>query len=331
VTDANLLLGLLSDESEFAGGSFRLTRKGVDDAFREHVAAPMGYSVEEAAFDCWRVVNANMTQAVRRTTAERGTDPRDLTLLAYGGNGPVFAGIQAQELGIARVLVPKASPGFSALGALAARPSIDEEHSYLVAAGKADVARLRAFWEELDVRAERFLLSAGFARGEMRVRYQLNLRYPGQNWSLTVEAAEVQGTRDLGFVTEALRDRVVERFHVLHEAEYGHRRATEEPEVTGVRLVASVEVPTPPFVGGLSAPEREAQATKHRRANLGRGFRVTPVYLGSDLDPGHTIAGPAIIEETFTTIVVYPGWHARLDDAGDYVLKQASSSSSEGR
>jgi len=100
VTDANLVLGLLSDDSEFAGGSFRLTRKGVEEAFAKHVAGPLGYGVEEAAFDCWRVVNANMTQAVRRLTAEKGTDPRDLVMLAYGGNGPVFAAIQAQELGI---------------------------------------------------------------------------------------------------------------------------------------------------------------------------------------------------------------------------------------
>ena len=96
VTDAALVLGLLSEQAEFAGGSFRLTRKGVDDAFQTHVAAPLGRSVEEAAFDCWRVVNANMTQAVRRWTALRGIDPRTLSMVAYGGNGPLFAAIQAQ-------------------------------------------------------------------------------------------------------------------------------------------------------------------------------------------------------------------------------------------
>ena len=123
------VLGLLSEDADFAGGSFRLTRDGVDEAFEKSVAGPMGKNVEEAAFDCWRVVNANMTQAVRRTTAGKGMDPKDLTMLAYGGNGPVFAAIQAQELGIPRVLVPKASPTFSALGALSAQPVIDEERS----------------------------------------------------------------------------------------------------------------------------------------------------------------------------------------------------------
>jgi len=324
VTDANLVLGLLSDESDFAGGSFRLTRKGVEEAFAEHVAKPMGYGVEEAAFDCWRVVNANMTQAVRRTTAEKGIDPRDLSLLAYGGNGPVFAGIQAQELGIERVLVPRASPGFSALGALAAAPAVDEERSYLVAARAADPERLRSLWEELDRRAEGFLVSAGFDRDQLTAQYQLNLRYPGQNWSLCVEAAAVRGPRDLGFITPELSPRMIERFHALHEAEYGHRRDTEEPEITSVRLRTSAEIPTPAFGGGLSAPARDAQPRSSRRANLGQGFAETPVYSGADLEPGHRVPGPGIIEETFTTIVVYPAWQAQVDDVGDYVLTRTA-------
>ena len=322
VTDANLVLGLLSDDSEFAGGSFRLTRKGVEEAFAKHVAGPLGYGVEEAAFDCWRVVNANMTQAVRRLTAEKGTDPRDLVMLAYGGNGPVFAAIQAQELGIDRVLVPRASPAFSALGALAAAPSIDEERSYLTPARSADVTRLRALWQELDEHAERFLVAAGFARQDVTARYQANLRYPGQNWSLTVEVARVRGARDLSFVDEAMREALIERFHAVHEAEYGHARLGEEPEITGVRLATSAESPRPSFGSGFAASTTEAKPAKTRRANLGDGFAETAIFHGPDLRAGHLVRGPAVIEESFTTIVVYPGWQACLDDAGDYVLQR---------
>ncbi|NND69339.1 MAG: hydantoinase/oxoprolinase family protein, partial [Halioglobus sp.] len=164
VTDAILILGLLSDEEGFAGGGFQLTRDGVERAIKQHVADPLHCSVEEAAFNCWRVVNANMTQAVRRLTAEKGCDPKALTLLAYGGNGPVFAAIQAQELGIDRVLVPRTSPGFSATGALTAQPGIDEERAYLAPASEANIERLRELWTELDERAESFLTDAGFAR-----------------------------------------------------------------------------------------------------------------------------------------------------------------------
>ncbi len=323
VTDAILVLGLLSDEAGFAGGSFQLDRSGVDAALEEHVAGPMNCSVEEAAFDCWRVVNANMTQAVRRLTAEKGCNPQDLTMLAYGGNGPVFAGIQAQELGIDRVLVPRTSPGFSATGALTAQPCIDEERSYITPADSADPQRLRQLWEELDVRADGFFTEAGFDRGHVRCRYQVNLRYPGQNWSLTVDAAEVDGARDLSFVDDGLAAQMAQRFHALHQAEYGHAREGEPPEITGVRLVASTQIPQPPFHGGSEAGRKPASPCKQRRANLGQGFAEIDIYRGPELAPGHEIPGPAIIEETFTTIVVYPGWNALVDDAGDYELRRA--------
>lgn len=324
VTDAILTLGLLSDEEGFAGGGFRLTRDGVESAIKEHVAEPLGCSVEDAAFDCWRVVNANMTQAVRRLTAEKGCDPKTLTMLAYGGNGPVFAAIQAQELGISRVLVPRTSPGFSATGALTARPGIDEERAYLAPASEASISRLRELWTELDARAESFLTDAGFSRDAMQCRYQLNLRYPGQNWSLTVDACEVTGARDLSFADEGLVERMVERFHALHFAEYGHNREAEAPEITGVRLVAATDIPSPAFSGGRTAARASATPNRKRRANLGEGFAPTDIYLGSDLAPGHEIVGPAIIEERFTTIVVYPGWTAHVDDAGDYELNRTS-------
>ncbi len=320
VTDANLVLGLLSEEAEFAGGSFQLTRKGVDEAFEKFVAGPMGCSVEQAAFDSWRVVNANMTQAVQRLTAEKGTDPQDLVMLAYGGNGPMFATIQAQDLDIGRVLVPKASPTFSALGALAALPSIDEERSYLTPAQTANLDRLRELWRALDERAEHYLVAAGFERDAITARYQLSLRYPGQNWALAVDVVENSGPRDLSFVDDALPERMVERFHQRHLDEYGHSRTAEKPEITGVRLVAWAEIPKPTFGGGFSATPRAAAPARKRRANLGAGYRETGIYWGPDLRPGDRIRSPAIVEETFTTIVVYPGWEARVDDASDYLL-----------
>jgi N-methylhydantoinase A len=295
----------------------------VDEAFEKHVAGPLGRTVEEAAHDCWRVVNANMTQAVRRTTAGRGIDPRALSMLAYGGNGPVFAAIQADDLGIGRVLVPRASPTFSALGALAASPSIDEERSYLVSAAAADVDRLRSLWDQLDARAEGYFLSGGFERDDVTARYQLNLRYPGQNWSLTVDMHTARGPRDLSFVDEGLGDLAATRFHDLHQQEYGHRRQGEEPEITGVRLATSVEIPRPEFGSGFESPRRVAASSRTRRANLGRGFEETAIHAGADLRPGDVVEAPGIIEESFTTIVVYPGWEAVVDDAGDYLLQNA--------
>jgi N-methylhydantoinase A len=317
VTDAMLVLGFLSDEAEFAGGRFRLTRKGVAEAFAEHVAGPLGCSVEQAAFDCWRVVNANMTQAVQRWTALRGIDPRDLSMVAYGGNGPLFAAIQAQELGIDRVLVPRTSPAFSALGALAAAPSVDEERSYLVTARDADTARIRALFAELAERARRFLADAGFAPAAVAQRPQMSLRYPGQNWSLAIDVA-------VDADDAALREGAIEAFHRRHEQEYGHARPGEEPEITGVRLVSSADTPKPAFASGFTAKQRHPAPIATRSANLGRGFEKVAVHRGASLAPGDAVAGPAIIEESYTTIAVYPGWEARVDDAGDRVLVRSS-------
>jgi len=325
VTDAILLLGLLSDESPFAGGSFQLSRKGVEEAFEREIAAPMGSSVEEAAFDCFRVVNANMTQAVRRTTAGRGIDPRDLTMLAYGGNGPVFAAVQAEELGIARVLVPRTSPIFSALGALSAKPTIDEERSYLVSADAIDLGRLRELFQELDSRAEAVFAAAGIERERVLFRYQLHIRYVGQNWSLALPAHEHLGGSDLSFVDAGLSARMIDSFHAAHEAEYGHRREDEMPEITGLRLQTSTAVPEPNFARGSDARRSIASPRTQRRANLGRGFESVPVYTGAELVPGHTLVGPGIIEETLTNIVVYPGWEAFVDDGGDWILERRRS------
>jgi len=152
--------------------------------------------------------------------------------------------------------------------------------------------------------------------------YQLNLRYPGQNWSLTVTAADATGPADLSFVEPLLAGRVAERFHALHRKAYGHARLSEVPQVTGVRLVTSAATPRPKFGSGFSAPAREATPAGMRRANLGRGLEDTAVHRGPELEPGQRVAAPAVIEETFTTIVVYPGWQATVDDAGDYVLER---------
>lgn len=322
VTDALVMLGILSTDEGFAGGSFRLSRNGVDEAFAE-IGAALGYTAEEAAFDSWRVVNANMSQGVRRTTAGKGIAPQDLVMLAYGGNGAAFAGIQAEELGITRVLVPKASPTFSALGTLVANPSIDEERSSMAPASALDLPRLKELWTELAGRAAKYFADAGFKPDQVVANYQFNMRYPGQNFALTFDVQPGGRLGDLSFVDDGLGARAIALFNERHMQEYNHIRAHEVPEVIGVRLASHVVTPSPVVATGFTAPRVQPVPAKTRWANLGRGFQPTAVFLGKDLVPGSEIIGPAIIDETFTTIVVYPGWRALVDDAGDYELTRA--------
>jgi N-methylhydantoinase A len=319
VTDALVMLGILSTDEGFAGGSFRLSRGGVEEAFAA-IGETLGTSAETAAFDCWRVVNAQMSQGVRRTTAGKGIDPKELVMLAYGGNGPAFAAIQAEDLGITKVLVPKASPTFSALGTLVANPTIDEERSYFAPAAALDLPRMKRLWTELTERSEKYFTEAGFRAEEVTATYQVQMRYPGQTFALTFDVGRGAGLHDLSFADEGLGERAITLFDARHMAEYNHVREHELPEVTGVRLVSQVATPSPPAATGRTAETTRPAPVTTRRANLGQGFAETPVFAGAALAPGSEVTGPAIIEESFTTIVVYPGWRAIVDDAGDYEL-----------
>jgi N-methylhydantoinase A len=319
ITDALLMLGILSPQAVFAGGSFSLSRDGVEEAFTT-IGDQMGYSAEDAAFDCWRIVNANMSMGVRRITAGKGIAPQDMVMLAYGGNGPAFACTQADELGIETVLVPKASPTFSALGTLVANPRIDEERSYIAPVETMDIGKIKALWAELATRARTYFTDASFAEDSVTASYQMNMRYPGQNWSLTFDVKTASGFGDLDFVDENIRAFAVESFNRRHMEEYGHIRDDEMPEVTGIRLATSVETPSPQVLRGFTATPTPATPATQRRANLGRSYEQVDIFAGPELQPGQEITGPAIIAESFTTIVVYPGWKAQLDDAGDYEL-----------
>src|SRR5262249_18546128 len=141
--------------------------------------------------------------------------------------------------------VPKASPAFSALGTLAAKPSIDEERSYIAPASRLDLEKLQALWAELDQRAGKYFAEAGFARREVTARYQMNMRYPGQNWSLTFDIRINTGLGDLSFVEPAVGPAAIEAFNKRHMEEFGHVREGEMPETTGVRLVTYVATPSP--------------------------------------------------------------------------------------
>src|SRR5213593_1387453 len=149
VTDANLVLGYLNPAA-FCGGTMRLEVEGAHAAIRERVAQPLGVSVVEAAEGIFRLVTANMANAVRKVSAGRGIDPRPLVLVVFGGNGPLHAGMQASELGIRRILVPKLAPAFSALGLLLTDHVVDEMRSYISPVGRVDLARVNWLFGEME-------------------------------------------------------------------------------------------------------------------------------------------------------------------------------------
>jgi N-methylhydantoinase A len=316
VTDANVVLGYLNPEA-LCGGEFKLASEGVREALLAQIGHPLGLDVVEAAHGIFRIVNANMANAIRRVSSQAGIDPRDLSMVVYGGNGPVHASKQAEELGIRRLLVPKTSPAFSALGLLIADYTVEAQRSYIAPTGRADPAHINTLLAEMEDEARAELRLAGLRPEDIDYHRFLTLCYPGQTFDMPVPAA----TRD-GRLGEGDLERTVEAFHDLHQELHTYAMRDEEPVLRGVRVQAVGRTPKPSLGAATGAAGGPADARIGRRpAFFGGRFVDTPVYDGERLGPGHRLEGPAIVEERFTTIVLDPGHRAELDADGSYAIE----------
>ena len=229
-------------------------------------------------------------------------------MLAYGGNGPAFAAIQAEDLGIDRVLVPKASPTFSALGTLVANPTHRRGTLLHRAGDPLDLEQAPRAVERSSTSAPRSYFSdANFSRQQVVAKYQLNMRYPGQNWSLTFDI-KTNGRRRPVLHRRAPRH---ERDRAVQPAPHGGVRPCARGRNSRDRRRAPVDVCRHADAAdgrGFTAAKVAARSPRPAAPTWATGYQKTNIYRGADLKPGHEIAAPAIIEETFTTIVVYPGW-----------------------
>jgi N-methylhydantoinase A len=313
VSDANLLLGYLNP-GDFCGGRMQLRGEGVTEAIAAKVGRPLGLDTVEAAWGIYRLVNANMANAIRRVAAGRGVDPRGLTLVAYGGNGPVHATAQADELGIETVLVPKLAPAFSALGLQLSDHLIDEMRSYISPVGQVDVARVADLFAEMEAAARAVLAKRRGAHRKVEVRRFMNLCYPGQTFDMAVPVSAN------GRIGRKTLDATVERFHQLHEELHTYASRDEEPILRSLRLTA-VGVTDKPRLPTVSRSSSRPPLKGRRKAYFGAGFVVTPIYDGPRMRAGQRVKGPAIIEEPFTTIVLHPRQEAVLDRHGNYRVR----------
>jgi N-methylhydantoinase A len=314
VTDANVILGYLNPK-HLVGGALKLNAAKARQTFEEDIARPLGLPLEEAAYGAHQIAACNMIRAIKAVSTERGRDPREFTLFAFGGNGPLFAAGMAAALGLRRVVVPPAPGLFSSFGLLYA----DVEHHYtrtfrrLLRGG--DLAEVDCAWRELCDQALAQLKAEGFEGKHARLRRSAALHYQGQSFDLVVPVPD--GSLD-GRMVEHLE----EAFGREHERTYGHRAGPEEP----VELV-SIQVVGQGFRAGAGVPERvrltrpEPEAGPARAAYFGRGhgWVETPIFRRSGLDSVRT--GPLIIEEYDATCLVTPGTAASLDEGGNIVIE----------
>jgi N-methylhydantoinase A len=314
VTDADVVLGYLPVDN-FAGGRMTLDVEAARSAVERDVATPLDIDVTEAAWGVVRTVNATMADAVRRVLATKGVDPRGLALVAFGGNGPVHAWAQAEELGIDRVLVPRTAPAFSALGLLVADYVVDLSRAYVSRLDEADPLRIRRMLDEVADEAAKELAPAGLDSGRVSVECYAGLCYPGQNFDLQVPVA-------LG---EVRLDDLATAFHDLHEQDRGYAFRGVGPQLRQVRVVTTgrTDKPAQPASVGDTAPQQALRG--QRETYFGEGFVTTPVYDGPSLGPGTRIEGPALVDEPFTVVVVGPGQSLTLDEHGSYLIERKTS------
>ncbi len=314
VTDSDAVLGYLPADG-FAGGRMHLDIAAAEAAIRTHVAEPLGSEMLEAAWGIQRIVNANMANATRKVLASHGADARDLSLIAYGGNGAVHACAIARELGVSKILVPKAAPAFSALGVLVADYVVDLVRSYVTPLSQVDLGRVHALMSELDGEVTKELEPAGLDAAETVTMLYVQMCYPGQNFDMTVPVPEGVELDEPGLLDLA------ERFHDQHESERGFCFRSQQPLVRGVRVTARGFTPKPDHFAETGTVSDVSLATKGTRRAYWGEWVDTSVYDGAQLGAGARIDGPALVEEPFTVVVLPPNTTAELDALGNYVIE----------
>jgi N-methylhydantoinase A/oxoprolinase/acetone carboxylase beta subunit len=312
VTDANLVLGYLNP-AYFAGGALPLHAGPAARALEERLARPLGLSLEQAAWGVHAIVNTNMELATRVVSIERGRDPRGLTLVAFGGSGPVHGCRLAQALGIPRVILPAAAGVTAAIGLLAAEVRFDVSRTYVRRLDALDRPRLDAMYAEMTAQALAVVRDAAVG-GAVSIVRAVDARYVGQGYELTVPVPD--GTLD----TAALA-RVRAAFDEIYAARYGYAQPAEPVEVVTWKL--SVIGGAPRVALAKAAPSTAAGGLKgHRRAYFPEtdGWIDCPVYDRYALAAGLQLPGPAIVEERESTSVLPPGTLASVDDYANLIV-----------
>ena len=306
VTDANLILGRLDGES-FLGGGMSLDRERTERLMREQKGAIV--SVEEFAAGILRVVETQMEKAIRVISVERGHDPRDFTLVAFGGGGPLHACALARALQIPRVLVPAVPGALSALGILLADTVRDYSRTVMLA-GEA-IENLDAAFAELEQQGAADFAAGGSAGAAQHsvARRSIDLRYRRQGYELNV-----------AYDSERPKDAIA-AFHQLHRQRYGFADTARPVEIVNLRL--RVIVPSEPY-----EPERRALVTgdsdaacyAEREVYFDGSFRTTKFYRRDKLAPGDCFAGPAMVTEYTSATLLPPACAASVDALGNLVI-----------
>ena len=328
LTDANVVLGYLNPE-HLAGGALPLNAEKAHQTLHDKIAAPLNLDAPDAAHGAYRIAAANMARAARAVSLERGRDPREFVLCAFGGNGPLHATELAESLGMKRILIPP-SPGlFSAFGLLYADVAYHLVQTYKRLLTELDIDDFKETLGRLEVSAREGLMAEGENATQVTLQRAVDLRYAGQSSELTLPIVDADpdqipiGSGLVGIEHPQFFHTLGERFAADHERTYGHRAPDDPIEVVNLRLTATI--PTAKSQFSYLQPRSSQTLPPNRRCYFGRetGWLEVPVLsrdgLGSEPE-----SGPFIVEEYDTTILVPPHCTARRDDWGNIVIEMGA-------
>jgi N-methylhydantoinase A len=317
-TDANVVLQTLNP-THLLGGRMKI-RQDLSKAAIQRVADQLGLGLMETAQGILSVVTANMARAIRVISVQRGHDPRDFTLMAFGGGGPLHAARLAKELDMKRVLVPR-NPGIlCAMGLLLTDLRADFAATKLLPLEPGSVGDVAEGFATLTARAEDWFEHEGIAAENRMLTRTADMRYKGQNYELAVALPE-------GPVTQATLEALAAGFADLHRQRYGFIAEGEPVQIVTLRLEATGLVQKATLTRHPDAgPDASAARTGERPVWFpeAQDFVATPIYSRDELKPGNRFAGPAIVEQMDTTTVVPPGMTARVDPYLNLILEIAA-------
>ena len=310
VTDCALTLGWL-DPAGLAGGAIRLDRAAADAAIAERIARPLGLSLEEAAHGMIRIAVATMMRAIRAVSVERGRDPRRFALFAFGGNGPLFGALMAEELGMTEVVVPPAPGLFSAFGLLYAEVEHHLSTTFRTRLDRADPAAFAEARAALEREAAARLAADGFPPERRAFAATAELRYVGQSSELAVPLPDGEAA-DVLAALPAL-------FAAAHERAYGYAAGPGEPvEIVALQLIGRGVPERPPLPERVEPDHAEVQEGQRRAFFGAHGWHEVPVVSRRAASAG--ASGPLIVTEYDATCLVPPGWRVRGDGLGNLIL-----------
>ncbi|KUO75836.1 MAG: hydantoin utilization protein A [Clostridia bacterium BRH_c25] len=307
VTDANIVLGKLNQKC-ILGGRMEVDFELAKKALAEHVCDKSTLSLQEAAAGVISVVNSNMIRAIRVVSVERGYDVREFTLMAFGGAGPLHACEVAQEMGIITVLIPPSPGTLCSLGLLMADTKFDISRSNVMIAEKANLPTVQGIFKQLIDEGNNMLGKEKVAEKDRSFSCTIECRYERQNYEISIEVGDS--------MTEEVMKDMIDKFHKEHNRTYGYYNENMRIQMVNYRVSAVGTIEKPDLTESVIDPNAKPPKAIEIREVLFDGEKAylpTNVYQRTDIRPGCTICGPAIVEQMDSTTIIPPKWTAYTD------------------